>query len=129
MNSFVSALLHPLTLTTFFPLVGILVLLFLKPEQKNLARWVALVTSLIVFVFSIIVLINFNPSNPDLQQVIDLPWIPVSGWEIHYFLGVDGLSILLLLLTAFLTPISILSTWTAVEDRVKDFMVFFFTVE
>ncbi len=129
MNSFVSALLHPLTLTTFFPLVGILVLLFLKPEQKNLARWVALVTSLIVFVFSIIVLLNFNPSNPDLQQVIDLPWIPVSGWEIHYFLGVDGLSILLLLLTAFLTPISILSTWTAVEDRVKDFMVFFLLLE
>ncbi len=61
--------------------------------------------------------------------MVDLPWIPVAGWEIHYFLGVDGLSILLLLLTTLLTPISILSTWTAVEERVKDFMIFFLLLE
>ena len=61
--------------------------------------------------------------------MVDLPWIPVAGWEIHYFLGVDGLSILLVLLTTFLTPISILSTWTAVEERVKDFMIFFLLLE
>jgi NADH-quinone oxidoreductase subunit M len=53
----------------------------------------------------------------------------VAGWNIQYHLGVDGLSILLVLLTAFLTPISILSTWTAVEDRVKDFMIFFLLLE
>ena len=62
-------------------------------------------------------------------MVIDLPWIPISKWQVHYFLAVDGLSILLLLLTTFLTPISILSTWTAVEDRVKDFMIFFLLLE
>jgi NADH-quinone oxidoreductase subunit M len=122
-------LLHPLTLVTFFPLVGVIVLLFLRPEQKNVARWVALVTSLITFGISLAVLAQFNPSNPDLQLVVDQAWIPISGWEIHYFLGVDGLSILLLLLTTILTPISILSTWTAVEDRVRDFMVFFLLLE
>jgi NADH-quinone oxidoreductase subunit M len=62
-------------------------------------------------------------------MVIDLPWIPISKWQVHYFLAVDGLSILLLLLTTFLTPISILSTWSAVEDRVKDFMIFFLLLE
>ncbi len=129
MNSFITDLLHPLVLTTFFPLVGVLILLFLREEQKDAARWVALITSLITFVFSLIVLLNFQAGNPDLQQVIDRPWIPVAGWEIHFFLGVDGLSILLLLLTTFLTPISILSTWTAVEDRVKDFMIFFLLLE
>jgi len=129
MNSIVMNLLHPLTLVTFFPLVGVLVLLFLREEQKAAARWIALGVSLINFVFSLIVLANFNPSNPDLQQVINLPWIPVAGWEIRYFLAVDGLSILLLLLTTLLTPISILSTWTAVEDRVKDFMIFFLLLE
>jgi NADH-quinone oxidoreductase subunit M len=75
------------------------------------------------------VLVQFNPANPDLQLVVNLPWIQVASWNIAYSLGVDGLSILLLLLTTFLTPLSILSTWTAVEDRVKDFMVFFLLLE
>jgi NADH-quinone oxidoreductase subunit M len=124
-----SYLLYPLTLVTFFPLVGVLVLLFLRPEQKNAARWVALIASLITFGISLAVLAQFNPANPELQLVVDLPWIPVASWEIHFFLGVDGLSILLLLLTTFLAPISILSTWTAVEERVKEFMIFFLLLE
>ncbi len=96
--------LYPLNLVIFFPLLGVLVLLFLKPEQKNAARWVALITSLITFAISIAVLAQFNPDNPDLQLVVRVPWIQVAGWEITYFVGVDGLSILLLLLTTFLTP-------------------------
>lgn len=122
-------LLHPLILVTFFPLVGVLVMLFLRAEQKNTARWVALITSLITFGISIAVLLQFNPQDPGLQLVVNLPWIQVANWNISFHLGVDGLSILLLLLTTFLTPISILSTWTAVEDRVKDFMLFFLLLE
>jgi NADH-quinone oxidoreductase subunit M len=75
------------------------------------------------------VLVLFNPENPDLQLVIDIPWIQVAGWEISYLMGIDGVSILLVLLTTFLTPISILSTWTAVEERVKEFMIFFLMLE
>jgi NADH-quinone oxidoreductase subunit M len=124
-----NTLFQPLTLVTFFPLVGVLVLLFLRQEQKDLLRWVALVTSLITFGISLVVLAYFNPAYPGLQEVVDIPWIPIAGWEIHFFLGVDGLSILLVLLTTLLTPLSILSTWTAVEDRVKDFMLFFLLLE
>jgi len=122
-------LLHPLILVTFFPLVGVLVLLFLKPENKTIPRWVALITSLITFGFSIAMLVLFNASNPDLQMVIDLPWINVAGFEISFQMGIDGLSVLLVMLTTFLTPISILSTWTAVEERVKEFMIFFLLLE
>jgi NADH-quinone oxidoreductase subunit M len=122
-------ILHPLTLVTFFPLVGILALLFMNSEQKNLVRWTALITSLITFAISIAILVQFNPENPDLQMTINLPWIQVAGWNIAYFLGIDGLSILLVLLTTLLTPISILSTWTAVEERVKEFMIFFLLLE
>jgi NADH-quinone oxidoreductase subunit M len=118
-----------LTLVTFFPLVGVLVILFLKQDQKNLIRWVALFSSLITFGLSLAALAQFDPSNPELQLEVNLPWIQVAGWNISYHLGVDGLSILLLLLTTFLTPISILSTWTAVEERVKDFMIFFLLLE
>lgn len=122
-------ILQPLTLLTFFPLVGVVVLLFLKSEAKPVLRWTALVTSLITFVISIWVLTMFKGANPDQQMVARYPWITVAGWNIEYHLGVDGLSILLVLLTTFLTPISILSTWTAVEERVKDFMLFFLLLE
>jgi NADH-quinone oxidoreductase subunit M len=120
---------HPLTLVTFLPLVGAVVILFLKAEQKNAARWIALVTSLVTLGVSIAVLLQFNPADTNLQFVDRLSWIQVAGWNIQYFLGVDGLSILLLMLTTLLTPISILSTWTAVEERVKDFMFFFLLLE
>jgi NADH-quinone oxidoreductase subunit M len=120
---------NPLNIVTFFPLVGVLVLLFLPSGRKSLLRWTALVTTLVTFGLSIWMLTLFDKSNPDLQLGLTLPWIQVAGWNISYALGVDGLSILLVLLTTFLTPISILSTWTAVEERVKDFMLFFLLLE
>jgi NADH-quinone oxidoreductase subunit M len=122
-------ILQPLTLLTFFPLVGVLVILFVNSERKTLIRWVALVTSLITLGISLWVLSMFTASNPDLQLEAKYAWITVAGWNIYYYLAVDGLSILLVLLTAILTPISLLSTWTAVEDRVKDFMIFFLLLE
>jgi NADH-quinone oxidoreductase subunit M len=92
-------------------------------------RWTALVTSSLTFLISLWVLARFDASNPDLQLVARYDWITVAGWNIQYYLGVDGLSILLVLLTTLLTPLSILSTWTAVEERVKDFMIFFLLLE
>ena len=121
--------IYPLVVMTFFPLLGVLVLLFLKPEQKNTTRWVALITSLITFVLSLVVLIQFDPSSGEIQLEVQQSWIKVAGWNIDFYMGVDGLSILLVLLTTLLTPISILSTWTAVEERVKEFMVFFLLLE
>ena len=116
-------------LVTFFPLVGVLILLFINQENKNLIRWTALLTSLATFVISIVALLQFDASNPNLQGLVNAPWITVAGWNIQFAMGIDGLSILLVLLTTFLTPISILSTWTAVDDRVKDFMIFFLMLE
>jgi len=121
--------LQPLTLLTFFPLVGVLILFFIPREQKDTIRWIALIVSLITFGLSLWVLAMFNRADPNLQLVARYNWITVADWNIQYFLGVDGLSILLVLLTSFLTPISILSTWTAVEERVKDFMIFFLLLE
>jgi len=120
---------NPLNLVIFFPLLGVLALLLMPSEKKNLLRWTALLASLFTFGISIWVLCLFKASDPNLQLSLDIPWIQVAGWNINYAIGVDGLSILLVLLTAFLSPISILSTWTAVEDRVKDFMIFFLLLE
>jgi NADH-quinone oxidoreductase subunit M len=109
--------------------VGVLIILFLREEQKTIIRWLALGISLVTFIVSLVILAQFQANNPDLQLVIRRVWIQVAGWDIAYHLGVDGLSILLVLLTTFLTPISILSTWTAVEERVKEFMIFFLLLE
>jgi NADH-quinone oxidoreductase subunit M len=122
-------LFHPLILVTFFPLLGVLVLLFINNEQKNVLRWTAVITSLITFLISLWVLASFDPNQADLQMVVNLPWIQVSSWNISFFMGIDGLSILLVLLTTFLTPISILSSWESVQERVKDFMIFFLLLE
>jgi NADH-quinone oxidoreductase subunit M len=124
-------LIQPLTLLTFFPLLGVLVLLFIKPEQKNALRWTALVTTILTLVIAIwtVFFTSYSFSDPDLQLTINEPWFSVAGWTISYQMGIDGLSVLLVLLTALLTPISILSTWTAVEERVKEFMIFFLLLE
>ena len=95
-------LLQPLTLLTFLPLVGVLAILFINSEQKAAIRWTALVTSLVTFVVSLWVFSMFDKSNPDLQLEAKYAWIQVAGWNIYYYLAVDGLSILLVMLTAFL---------------------------
>ena len=121
--------LNPLNLVTFSPLLGVLILFFIKPEKKVVIRWVALITSLVTFGISLWLLNQFNAENPALQMVINVPWIQVAGWNISYYMGVDGLSILLILLTTFLTPIALLSTWSALEEREKDFNIFFLMLE
>ena len=90
---------NPIILVTFFPLVGVLALLFIPSEKKGALRWTALVTSLLTFGLSIWLLTMFDKSNPDLQLGFTLPWIQVAGWNISFAMGVDGLSILLVLLT------------------------------
>ncbi len=122
-------LFHPLIVTTFFPLIGVLILLFMKSERKNAIRWVAMVTSLVTFGFSIWMLTQFKMGEAGIQMEIDKPWIQLANWTISFHMGVDGLSILLVMLTTLLTPISILSTWSAVDERVKDFMIFFLLLE
>ena len=119
---------YSLVLLTFFPLVGFLVILFLRNEQKAAIRWTALVTSLVTFGLSLWVLAQFDP-GAGLQMEIDQPWIRTAGAAIAFHMGLDGLSILMVLLTALLTPLAILSTWESVQEQVKGFMLFFLLLE
>ncbi len=118
-----------LTLLAFLPLAGALVLLILPDKDKARIRWFALLVSLGTFLVSLLVLIQFDPSNANLQMVEEHNWLSIGSNLIQYYLGIDGLSILLVLLTTFLTPIAILSTWTAIQDQVKAFMAFFLVLE
>lgn len=121
--------LNPLVLVTFSPLIGFFIILFIREEKKSAIRWTALVTSLVTFLISLQVLAGFNPSNPGMQLSIFFPWVNISELSIEFHMGLDGISILMVLLTTFLTPLAILSTWTAVNEQVKGFMMFFLLLE
>src|SRR5215471_11946412 len=92
-----------LTLVTFAPLAGALVLLFFPRNNDKAVRWGALAISLITFALSLHLPFHFDSHNPGFQFPIDAVWI--SNPNIHYHLGVDGISLWLVLLTTFLVPL------------------------
>ncbi|MEF3168029.1 MAG: NADH-quinone oxidoreductase subunit M [Deltaproteobacteria bacterium] len=119
-----------LTYVTFLPLLGVIPILFIpqgSENGKNVIRWISFVTSILVFLVSLRIYAGFDPSLCGFQFVERHPWIPSYG--IEYFMGLDGLSFWLVLLTTFLTPITILSTWTAIEKRLKEFHVAILVLE
>ncbi len=102
----------------FLPMAGAILLLFLPKDRPLLSRWVALCVSLATFFLSIPLLTGFR-SDASMQFVEDVQWIASLG--IRYKIGVDGISLFLLLLTTLLTPIVILSSWRDVSQRVRAF--------
>jgi len=114
----------------FLPLLGALVLLFIgnRDGRRNATvRWLALAVSLLVFAGTLLLSALFDPAEADFQFVERHRWIPAFG--IEYAVGVDGISLFLLVLTAFLTPIALLSSWGSVEKKVKEFSLFVLALE
>ena len=110
-----------LSILVFFPLVGIVLLLFLDRKNHKVLKGVTLGLSLLEFLFSLPVWFRFNSQTAAMQFVERYDWFPSYG--ITYYVGVDGFSLLLILLTTLLTPICVLATWTDIERRVKEFMI------
>ncbi|MCC6146805.1 MAG: NADH-quinone oxidoreductase subunit M [Anaerolineaceae bacterium] len=121
--------INPLVLLTFFPLAGALLVVFLPAENRKTLRWTALGTSLVTFALSLWALSLYRVGEASMQLVINQPWFKIGSSQVSFIMGVDGISILLVLLTTFLTPISILSTWSAVQEHVKGFMLLFLLLE
>ena len=115
------------SVVTFTPLLGALVLLFLKSEHEKGARWIAFVTSLLTFVLSIGLLCSFDSTVGSFQFVERAPWIPDFG--IDYHVGIDGISLFLVLLTTLLLPLIFLSAWGDVHKRIKEYMFLFLVLE
>jgi NADH-quinone oxidoreductase subunit M len=110
-----------LSLTTFFPLFGIVIICLIKSDRHDLIRWVAFLTAVITFFISLPLYFLFDSNTWNMQFVEHIPWVREFG--ISYHMGIDGISLLLILLTTFLSALAILSTWTAVKERVKGYMV------
>jgi NADH-quinone oxidoreductase subunit M len=109
-----------LSLVIFLPLLGAVVIGFV-PRNDEWIRRIALAFALLVFAVSLPLWFLFDTSTHEMQFVARAPWIP--AFNIEYAVGVDGISVLLLLLTTLITPICVLCSWRAIETRVKEFMM------
>jgi NADH-quinone oxidoreductase subunit M len=117
-----------LSVIVFLPLVGALFIAFLSNDEAGVrnARWLALWTTLITFVISLILVWRYDPSTADFQFVEKAPWL---GGSINYSMGVDGISLPFVVLTTALMPIAILASWEAIQRRVREYMIAFLALE
>src|SRR5229473_6485508 len=119
-----------LTSLIALPVAGAILLLFVRGDEEHSApfvRKVALIVSILVFAETLLLWSRFNAASGDFQFVERHAWIPAFG--IQFFVGVDGISLLLLVLTAFLTPLALLSSWESVHKKTKAFCIFVLLLE
>lgn len=119
-----------LTVVTFLPLAGAAFICLVRgdseTEARN-ARWVALWTTLVTFFLSLFLWFGFERGTASFQFVEFSPWFP--GTNISYHLGVDGISVLFVLLSTFLMPICVIASWDSIKHRVKEYMIAFLVLE
>jgi len=118
---------HLLSVLIFFPAVGALALLLLRGDDHKFIRIIALIVSLAEFIFSLLMVRSVPIGTTGYHLEEFLKWI--NQPPINYHLGVDGISLFLVILTTFLTPISILASWKSIEHRVKEFFVMLLMLE
>ncbi len=119
-----------LSLVTFLPLVGVFAILILRGEAEAVARnarWIALWTSLIDLALAIVIWARFDPSSAAFQFVERAQWLP--QFHIAYQMGIDGISLFFVVLSAFLTPICVIASWSSVKVRVKEYMIAFLVLD
>ena len=116
-----------LTIVTFLPLFSVAALLLLKSDDHIWIRRIALAASVAEFAISLFLLRGFDSANASYQFQEYRAWMP--QWNIHYHLGIDGISLFLVLLTTFLTPLSILCSWESIRENVKGFFIAILVIE
>ncbi len=119
-----------LSLITFLPLLGAAIIATVQGDERTVAqnaRWTALWTSAIVFALSLILWFRFDTDSAAFQFVERAPWL--EGLGIGYHMGVDGLSVLFVLLSTLLTPLCVVASWQSVETRVREYMIAFLVLE
>ncbi len=116
-----------MSLLVWLPIIGGLVVLALGEARVAVGRWVALATSLVALALSVPLYQGFDPSTADFQFVEQLPWIP--AFNATYHLGVDGISLPLILLTTFITVPILIAAWTVIEQRASQYFAAFLILE
>ena len=118
-----------LSLTIFLPLLGAIVILLIKDDENSInnIKKVALLTSVGVFLLSLFIWLQFDNSNPGYQFQEKFRWF--NDFNFYYHIGIDGISLFMVILSTFLTPLCILASWESIKKRVKEYMIAFLILE
>lgn len=119
-----------LSLLVFLPLIGAIFLMTIRGRQAQVAKnakHAALFTAFFSFALSVYLLLRFDPANAEFQFVERYEWFPSLG--ISYYLGLDGISLFMVLLSSFLTPVAMIASWNSISDRLREFMMLFLVLE
>ncbi|MBP0582986.1 NADH-quinone oxidoreductase subunit M [Labrys sp. LIt4] len=122
-----------LSVTTFLPLVGVVLMLVLRGDPEGVkrnSRIISLWTTIATFIVSLLPLFAFDPANTSFQFVENTNWLGgTTGGAINYRMGVDGISLPFVILTTFLMPFCILASWRSIQNRVREYMIAFLVLE
>jgi NADH-quinone oxidoreductase subunit M len=110
-----------LSLITFLPILGVLFLIFINKENSRLLKTITFIVTIVNFIISIPLFLDFNSTSSEMQFVESIPWIEQYG--ITYHVGIDGISLFLVLLTTLFSMISVLACWQDIQKKVKEFMI------
>ena len=118
-----------LTVTIFLPILGASIIFFIKEEETSLSniKWAALLTSIGTFIFSCLIWLQFDNSIAEYQLSEKHQWF--TDFNFNYHIGVDGISLFMILLSTFLTPFCILASWISINKRIKEYMMAFLFLE
>ncbi len=114
-------------LIVILPLIAGLILTVLPKKNEKAIEWTSLIFSLLIFIISLQIFLGFDEANPNYQYTFSFPWIP--QWGINFSLGIDGISLLLIILTTFLMPIVILSSWKHIHKLTREYYILLFILE
>jgi NADH-quinone oxidoreductase subunit M len=120
---------HILSWVTYLPALAALVLLFFPRGSEKAIKSLAFLGSLAAFALSLHLVYRFDATNGHMQFEESVPWIHTATYSINHHLGIDGISLFLVLLTTFLTPLAILASWQSITKRVKPFMICILALE
>jgi NADH-quinone oxidoreductase subunit M len=120
---------HILSVVTYLPALTALILLLVPQKSEKALKPLAFLGSLVTFVFSLHLAWHFDPTRGAMQFEESASWIRAAGFQISHHLGIDGISLFLVILTTFITPLAILSSWNSVTRRVKPYLICLLTLE
>src|SRR5437867_7225824 len=118
-----------LSLVAYLPAAAAVALLFFPKRSEGAIKAFSFVVSLLAFILSLHILHRFDGGAVTMQFEESAPWIETAGFKVAHHLGIDGISLFLVLLTTFLTPLAILSSWHSIHERLKPYMICMLTLE
>jgi len=117
-----------LTTLLLIPGIGALILLFFPSASRSAVRGIALAATVVTFICSLPLVLRFDSAAEGMQFIKNVVWFQAGGFEVHYHVGIDGISLFLVVMTTFLMPISILGSWS-VTDKLRSYMVLMLLLE